>query len=156
MHCEKGGLLTANWVRNHRLAALSNSTIGSPSLKFSQLPPKPVNSTLPSIGPSTILPLLLSNTARPVLTHCTYWVVPTDPTVSGGSPVIVKLPRPIPGKVATGPMASFFVAAFCSAVSARAASLVGNGGSFLTRCSTTKAPCALSGGLIELNGGETS
>src|SRR5256885_16963554 len=84
MHCENGDPLTANCVSTHRFATRSKSTIGSPSLKCSQLPPKPFQRLLPSTGPSTGCFVVLSKTIMEVLTHCTHWVLPTAPVVSAG------------------------------------------------------------------------
>src|SRR5713226_7226524 len=83
-----------------RLAALSYCAMGSPSLVNSQGTPKPVHSVLPAAGPYTAVPVLLSNTANEVLTHCTNWVAPTAPFVSGGAALTVKAPwgptKPLP------------------------------------------------------------
>src|ERR1700682_728360 len=66
--------------------------MGSPLLLLSQPPPNPCHSALPTVGPSTTAPVVLLNTANEVLTHCTYWVRPTAPFVSGGAEVTEKVP----------------------------------------------------------------
>src|SRR5262245_58828101 len=70
--------------------------MGSPSLSLSQRPPKPCQRVFPLAGPSTSAPVVLLNTAKEVLTHCTYWVDPTAPTVSGGALLGLKPARPTP------------------------------------------------------------
>src|SRR5215471_3508749 len=77
-------------------------TIGSPSLLVSQPPPKPAHSVLPSVGPATRAPVVLSNTAKERFTHCTYWVRPTAPLVSGGAQHGENpggVPSPMPSKL---------------------------------------------------------
>src|ERR1039457_2309831 len=76
---------TENWLITQRLASLSYSTMGSPSLFSAQPPPNPDHRTLPATGPATRPPLLLLKMAKSVFTHCTYWVAPTAPLVSGGA-----------------------------------------------------------------------
>ena len=89
-HCRKGVVETENCENIQRCAALSYSTIGSPSLFVWQPPPKPDHSVLPAIGPETRAPVDLLNTANDEFTHCTYCVAPTAPFVSGGALLIVK------------------------------------------------------------------
>src|SRR4051794_40640277 len=86
-----------------RLAALSYCTIGSPSLLVWQPPPKPAQSVLPVIGPASLAPVALSNTANDSFTHCTYCVAPTAPLVSGGaaSGANPRSPAPTPAKLST-------------------------------------------------------
>src|SRR5215472_19003856 len=84
-------------------------TIGSPSLLISQAPPKPAHSVLPSVGPATRAPVVLSNTAKERFTHCTYWVKPAAPLVSGGAQHGEKpggVPCPRPSKLSPGVRAS--------------------------------------------------
>ena len=49
-------------------------------------------------------PVALLKTAKDVLTHCTYWVAPAAPFVSGGAPVTEKPgnPTPTPSKLRPG------------------------------------------------------
>ena len=49
-------------------------------------------------------PVDLLKTAKEVLTHCTYWVAPAAPLVSGGAPVAEKPgnPTPTPSKLRPG------------------------------------------------------
>src|SRR6185369_4423644 len=75
-----------------RPAALSYTTVASPSLLVWQPPPKPAQSELVGTGPWITAFVALSNTAIPVLTTCTYCVAPTAPTVSGGAYWTVKAP----------------------------------------------------------------
>src|SRR5574337_657320 len=70
--------------------------MGSPSLLVSQGPPKPAHSVLPLTGPKRTLPVPLSNTANDRFTHCTYWVAPGAPLLSGGAQQSLKLPNPTP------------------------------------------------------------
>src|SRR6266446_6068793 len=97
MHSAKGGpLVDVNWDKTHRSASLSYWTTGSPSLSTAHASEASAcQSVLPATGPFTKFPVFLSNTAKSVFTHCTYWVLPTAPFVSGGIPVGVK-PRPTP------------------------------------------------------------
>src|SRR6516225_2028030 len=106
--------------------------MGSPSLLVSHPPPKPVHRVFASTGPNVIAPEVLSKTAKEVLTHWTYCLAPTAPSVSGGAPTIAKLgiPVPSPSKLspATGPTidgASALVLTMvrCSAVSGSIAGL---------------------------------
>src|ERR1035437_852902 len=92
---------TENWLITQRLASLSYSTMGSPSLFSSQPPPNPDHRTLPAAGPPTSPPLLLLKMAKYVFTHCTYCVVPTAPLVSDGtySTVNPYFPVPSPSKL---------------------------------------------------------
>src|ERR1022692_4901492 len=92
---------TENWLITQRLASLSYSTMGSPSLFSAQPPPNPDHRTLPATGPATRPPLLLLKMAKSVFTHCTYWVAPTAPLVSGGeySTMNPYLPLPSPSKL---------------------------------------------------------
>src|SRR5260370_39305644 len=77
--------------------------MGSPSLLVWQGPPKPLHSVFPATGNlGSMLPVDLSNTANDRLTHCTYWVRPTAPLVSGGMQHGLKptgTPCPIPSKL---------------------------------------------------------
>src|SRR5574337_1464900 len=75
--------------------------MGSPSLLLWQPPPKPYQRVLPAVGPEIRAPLDLLNTANEVFTHCTYWVLPTVPLVSGGAPVTLNpyCPAPRPSKL---------------------------------------------------------
>ena len=50
-HCRKGVVERENWVKTQRLAALSYTTTGSPSLSVSHDPPKPAHSVLPLTNP---------------------------------------------------------------------------------------------------------
>src|SRR6478672_3703255 len=99
-------------------------TTASPSLSFAHGPPRLCHSALVGTGPSTTLWLTLSNTARPVLTTCTYWVAPTAPTVSGGAYCTLKLPlgpvkpTPRPGKLLPSVGAFAPVVPDCNAPSA--------------------------------------
>src|SRR6266851_9066755 len=72
--------------------------MGSPSLLVWQPPPNPDQIVFPAVGPAIRAPLDLLKIAKEVFTHCTYWVAPTVPLVSGGAPVTLKpywpLPRP--------------------------------------------------------------
>src|SRR5450631_305860 len=98
MHCKYGVVETENWLKIQRWASLSYSTIGSPSLFVWQPPPNPDHNVLPAVGPAINAPVVLLKTANEVFTHCTYCVVPTVPSVSGGALVTLKpycpLPRP--------------------------------------------------------------
>ena len=85
MHCKYGVVETENWLITQRFASLSYCTMGSPSLLVSQSPPNPDHTVLPSTGPRIMAPVALSNTANDAFTHCTYWVAPTAPLVSGGA-----------------------------------------------------------------------
>ncbi len=90
MHCKYGVVETENWLNIQRCAVLSYRTIGSPSLLVWQPPPKPDHSVLPAVGPATSAPVDLLKIANEVFTHCTYWVAPTVPSVSGGALVTLK------------------------------------------------------------------
>src|SRR5262245_35850528 len=84
-------------------------TIGSPSLLISQPPPKPAHSVLPSVGPAKRAPVVLLNTAKERFTHCTDWVKPAAPLVSGGAQHGEKprgVPCPMPSKLSPGVRAS--------------------------------------------------
>src|SRR5262245_5097792 len=70
--------------------------MGSPSLLVSHPPPNPLHKVLPAAGPYRRAPVALSNTAKDSLTHCTYWVAPMAPLVSGGTPSTVKFGKPFP------------------------------------------------------------
>src|SRR5215813_4730328 len=74
--------------------------MGSPSLLVWQPPPKPAQSAFPAVGPATRAPVALSKTAKEEFTHCTYWVAPIAPLVSGGAEFTVKpgKPEPTPSK----------------------------------------------------------
>src|SRR5206468_11317479 len=89
---------TESWLKAQRLASLSYSTTGSPSLFAWHSPPNPDHMVLPAVGPEIRAPVLLLKIANDVFTHCTYCVAPTVPLVSGGAPVTLKpycpLPRP--------------------------------------------------------------
>src|SRR5215475_3211518 len=77
-------------------------TIGSPSLLISQPPPKPAHRVLPSVGAATSAPVVLLNTAKERFTHCTYWVKPAAPLVSGCAQHGEKtrrVPCPMPSKL---------------------------------------------------------
>src|SRR5215472_1143974 len=107
-------------------------TIGSPSLLISQAPPKPAHRVLPSVGPATRAPVVLSNTAKERFTHCTYWVKPTAPLVSGGAQHGEKpggVPCPRPSKLSPTVGASGVGAAEVAAAANR-------------RCSTGSGTCA--------------
>jgi hypothetical protein len=54
--------LLANSVMTQRLAALSKTTVGSPEPKFSQAPPKPLQSDSMLFGPKIEFPVALSKT----------------------------------------------------------------------------------------------
>src|SRR5713101_9467597 len=75
--------------------------MGSPSLLLWHPPPNPDHSVLPAVGPAMRAPLDLLKIAKEVFTHCTYWVAPTVPLVSGGAPVTLKpyWPLPSPSKL---------------------------------------------------------
>src|SRR5260370_38652445 len=80
--------------------------MGSPSLLVCQPPPNPDHNVLPAVGPAIRAPVDLLKMANEVFTHCTYWVAPTAPLVSGGAPVMLNpycpLPRPSKFKVGVG------------------------------------------------------
>src|SRR5437763_17074808 len=95
-HCRSGVALRENCASTQRLAILSYMTMGSPSLLVWQPPPKPDQREWPATGPLRTLPVALSKTAKELLTHCTYWVRPTAPLVSGGALVILKPAKPEP------------------------------------------------------------
>src|ERR1019366_1574479 len=95
-HCRYGVVETENWLITQRLASLSYSTMGSPSLFASQPPPNPDQRTLPAAGPPTRPPSLLLKMAKYVFTHCTYWVAPTAPLVSDGAYSTMNPYRPLP------------------------------------------------------------
>src|SRR6185503_1128322 len=86
-HCMYGVVETANCIMTQRFASWSYMTIGSPLLSVEQRPPKPDQRVFPAAGPYTSAPVDLLNTAKEVFTHCTYWVAPAAPLVSGGAPV---------------------------------------------------------------------
>src|SRR6266851_371534 len=98
-HCINGLVLT-NWLRNQRFAILSYCTMGSPLLLVWHVPPKPAQIALPNVGPATSAPVFLLKTANSRFTHCTYWVAPTTPLVSGGAACNTNpyCPRPRPSK----------------------------------------------------------
>jgi hypothetical protein len=75
-----------------RFAALSYSTVPSPSLLMSQGGPKPVQSVLPGTGPYSGMPVVLSKTAIDAFTHSTIRVAPTALFGSGGAWVMLKAP----------------------------------------------------------------
>src|SRR5258708_38126365 len=85
MHCRKGVVETENWLSTQRLASLSYNATGSPSLLAAQPLPREENNVLPAVGPETLAPVVLLKTANEEFTHCTYWVAPTAPLVSGGA-----------------------------------------------------------------------
>src|SRR5882724_1857046 len=117
MHCIKGGTSgTVNWVNTHRLASLSYWTMGSPSLRFSQSPPKPCQRVLPANGPAIRCPSTLLSTTNDRLTHCTNCVAPTAPLVSGGTVggIKPKTPWPSPSKFRVGVASKFIPAKGCT------------------------------------------
>src|SRR5438477_11250550 len=73
---------------SHRSASRSYTTIGSPLLAVSQVPPKPDQTDEMGIGPRRDVPVSLSKTWRPTFTISTYWAFPTAPLVSGGLPTL--------------------------------------------------------------------
>src|SRR6266403_4020520 len=79
-----------------RFAILSYCTIGSPLFEVSHWPPKLAQRALPAVGPATTAPVVLLKTAKLRLTHCTYWVAPTAPLVSGGAQQIPNPANPSP------------------------------------------------------------
>src|ERR1700730_612524 len=89
------GVVNSAWAANQRPASLSNRTIGSPELLFWQTPPNPDQKAFPATGPSSKAPVVLSYTLYSMLTHCTYWLPPTEPSVSGGA----KPSAPCPSKL---------------------------------------------------------
>src|SRR5215467_7428991 len=115
MHCRNGVVETENWLKTQRLASLSYSTIGSPSLLVWQPPPKPAHSEFPAVGPATNAPVDLLKTANELLTHWTNCVAPTAPLVSGGALFTVKprlpLPRPSNPRLTVGASAAGAVTA---------------------------------------------
>src|SRR5262245_42277369 len=84
--------------------------MGSPSLLVWQPPPKPAHNVLPAVGPAILAPVALSNTAKDVFTHWTYWFRPTAPLVSGGALVTVKpndaFPKPSKPRFTVGASAA--------------------------------------------------
>src|ERR1019366_8095466 len=94
-------LFLAKCPTTHRLTRLSDSTTGTRSLFFLLTTAKSVHRTLPATGPATRPPLLLLKMAKSVFTHCTYWVAPTAPLVSGGTYCTMNpyLPLPSPSKL---------------------------------------------------------
>src|SRR5258708_24234925 len=96
MHCRKGVVETENWLSTQRLASLSYNAAGSPSLLVAQPLPREENNVLPAVGPETLAPVVLLKTANEEFTHCTYWVAPTAPLVSGGALLTVKPREALP------------------------------------------------------------
>src|SRR5690348_4840226 len=72
-------------LTNQRCACLSQITTGSPPADVWHNPPKPDQIWFNRIGPSSLVPVVLSYTAYDRFTVSTNWVLPTDPLVSGGS-----------------------------------------------------------------------
>src|SRR5258706_8908446 len=101
--------------------------MGSPSLLSSQPPPNPAHRELPSNGPATIAPLVLSNTANSRLTHCTYCVSPTAPLVSGGDASITNPYWPCPSPSKFRPMVAETGGRTCSWSAASATAYCGTG-----------------------------
>src|ERR1035437_1074656 len=73
----------------------------SPSLLVWHPPPNPDHNVLPAVGPAIRAPVDLLKMAKEVFTHCTYWVAPTAPFVSGGALVTLNpfCPWPRPSKL---------------------------------------------------------
>src|SRR3954467_1255288 len=94
------GLAAVNWLTSQRSARESYSTMGSPSLRVWQGPPKPDHMVLPLVGPYTETPLLFQ-ICSDRLTNCTKWLGPTSPLVSGGYTPL-RLPRPLKFRIGAG------------------------------------------------------
>src|SRR5258708_23989188 len=133
--------------------------MGSPSLLVWQPPPNPDQIVLPALGPEIRAPLDLLKMANEVLTHCTYCVAPTVPSVSGGAPVTLKpyWPLPSPSKLCrTGGVGGGTVAV-CSTGSSCHCSRPGGRG--MRRMGSTGRRVREGGGacrIISLSGGGTA
>src|SRR5271169_375360 len=132
--------------------------MGSPSLLVWHPPPNPDHSVLPAVGPATNAPVDLLKTAKEVFTHCTYWVAPTDPSVSGGAPVMVNpyCPWPSPSKLKPTVGVSGMVVN-CRMGSSANGTRPGGGGS--RRAGSASCISSEGGGaflIISRRGGETS
>src|SRR5579864_6816727 len=134
-------------------------TMGSPSLLVWQPPPNPDHIVFPAVGPAISAPVDLLNTANEVLTHCTYCVAPTVPSVSGGALFTVNpyCPLPRPSKLSvTGGVGGGTVLTCTTGSSCGSANPGGRGISFIG--STGRR--SIDGGgaffIISSNGGEVS
>src|SRR5207248_3507020 len=127
MHCRNGDancpdeLVMASCVSTQRLARLSKTTMGSPSLLVAHLFGRRRKTKLPGTGPSSAFPEALSKTAKDVFTHCTTCVVPTARLASLGRlsstnvPLGPAKPCPTPSKFFPAVVETFGSSADCSA-----------------------------------------
>src|SRR5579864_6075280 len=133
--------------------------MGSPSLLVWHPPPKPDHSVFPAVGPAIKAPVDLLKTAKEVLTHCTYCVAPTVPSVSGGALVTLNPYCPFPnpskpkvtGGVGGGTVPTWITGSCCAASSP--------GGRGIRLIGSTRRRASDGGGaclIISLSGRETS